>query len=102
MFAQAHRDAVVRHANDDQPDAGPGVEQLVHQPQLRRVRLDESTAAVVLGRSPSMTSAAGSGTKSGTGARGCFEADLHRIFFRKQTTTKNALAIRLDAKKWAW
>jgi hypothetical protein len=32
----------VRHADDDETDAGPRVEPVVHQPQLGRVRLHEN------------------------------------------------------------
>jgi hypothetical protein len=41
MLAEADLIALVRHADDDQADASSRVEQLVHQFQLRRLRLDE-------------------------------------------------------------
>jgi hypothetical protein len=37
VLAQAHREALMRHAGDDEPEAGPVVEPLAHEPQLRRV-----------------------------------------------------------------
>jgi hypothetical protein len=37
VFAQAHGEALVRHAGDDEPDAGPAVGPLAHETQLRRV-----------------------------------------------------------------
>jgi hypothetical protein len=43
VLTQAHLKALVRHAGDDEADAGPRVEPLVHQPQLGRVRLHENS-----------------------------------------------------------
>jgi len=37
VLAQAHGEALMRHADDDQADTGPGVEPRVHEPQFRRV-----------------------------------------------------------------
>jgi hypothetical protein len=37
VLAQAHREALMRHADDDETDAGPGIEPVVDEAQLRRV-----------------------------------------------------------------
>jgi hypothetical protein len=34
VLSQAHLTSLVRHADDDQANAGPRVEPVVHQPQL--------------------------------------------------------------------
>jgi hypothetical protein len=41
VLAQAHREALMRHADDDEADAGPGVGPVVDEPQLRRIGAHE-------------------------------------------------------------
>jgi hypothetical protein len=41
MLAEADLEGLVRHADHHQADAGPSVEQRVHQFELGRVSLDE-------------------------------------------------------------
>jgi hypothetical protein len=42
VLTEADLEALVRHADDGQANAGPRVESVVHQPQFRRARFHEN------------------------------------------------------------